>query len=200
MGRLQTARLENFIRRWGSIKGPGSVLSETLGDVFPVLDLENLTAENMAVAGWSLWSGSTNVTGGVAQFGAASVINPVGSGAIVVVDALTTHSGTLQAYLMGISNLTLLTSVINTINRDTRINAIFQGNATLGASTNAAGAVGDAAFRCRANIDRVMLIPHGLAVLGPGRQFQVTSQAANTATFYTFYGRVRLAEPSELSF
>ena len=93
MGRLQTARLENFVRRWGSIKGGGSILSETLGDVFPVLDIENLPPELLFLAGKQLWGAHSFATGGAGQTGAVQVENPAGSGLLVVIRTMLVRLG-----------------------------------------------------------------------------------------------------------
>jgi len=199
MGRLQTARLENFIRRWGSIKGGGSVLSETLGDVFPVLDLENLTPENQLTAGWTLFWARINVLGAVAKLGAASLINPVNSGSIVVCEKIIVNASGADAYLLSVND-TLLTQTLNTSPRDSRVGTDFIGNAVLGASTDTTSPTHSVVIRAQAGIDREFELPNGLAVLSPGFQLQVTASTTNTQMFHSFFGRVRLAESSELSF
>ena len=199
MGRLQTARLENFIRRWGSIKGPGSVLSETLGDVFPVLDLENLTPENQLTAGWSTFYVGGNVTGVATKLGALQLVNPVGSGNLVVLDRFIAQTNVSQTMAGGVNN-TPLTTVISSTNRDTRQSSNFQGGAVLAASTDATGGLGDFIFRVPTNIDREIAVEGGIAVLAPGAVFQITASTVATLIRAVFFGRLRLAEPSELSF
>lgn len=199
MGRLQTARLENFIRRWGSIKGGGSVLSETLGDVFPVLDLENLTPENQLVAGWTLWAGGASVTGTAGDLAALSLINPADSGQIVVVDKMTFFASAAQVCQYGI-NSTLLTQVIAVSVRDSRVGQVFGGAALVGASQDTTGNLGDINFRVLNTEDLQFEIPNAFAVLTPGNQLQVTMSTVATTLRGAFFGRSRLAEPSELSF
>jgi len=198
MGRLQTARLENFIRRWGSIKGPGSVLSETLGDVFPVLDLENLTPENQLTAGWELFWAFGTVIGVSAQLGGASIINPAGSGNIVVVDSIIFRTEGATNITIG-SSLPLFTAVGNVVPRDTRGPA-FSGKARFGANANVGAAENGLLLRVGVAIDRQVELPHSLAVLRPGTQLAVVQSVINLDLTISFIGRARIAEPSELSF
>jgi len=198
MGRLQTARLENFIRRWGSIKGGGSVLSETLGDVFPILDLENLTPENQLTAGWFLFGGNTFATGGVGDQAGCQIANLAGSGNLVVIDKLLLFSQTSQPLTMGSSNA-LFSASAAPRNRDLRTRNLLNGMAQMGISTNAITEFfGD--ITVVANITRELEVPNGIAVLPPGTQFSVATTNAATFLKVGFYGRARLAEPSELSF
>lgn len=198
MGRLQTARLENFIRRWGSIKGGGSVLSETLGDVFPMLDLENLTPENQLVAGWQLFWAFATVIGVSAQLPGASIINPADSGNIVVVDSIIFRTEAAANITIG-SSLPLFTPVGNVVPRDTRGPA-FSGKARFGANSNVGAAENGLLLRTATAIDRQVEIPNSLAVLQPGTQLAIVSALVNIDLTVSFIGRARIAEPSELSF
>jgi len=199
MGRLQTARLENFIRRWGSIKGEGSILSETLGDVFPVLDLENLTPEAQLTAGWHLWSRHASVTGVAAQLSGLQASCAAGRTSLVVVDKVIVNSELEQDITFG-WNLGIFAAVIASKNRDTRnpqdnnANAQIAGNANIGAAAN--GGI----FHVLAGVDHELTAPNGLAVLGPGGAFSLVSSTVNSDITMTFFGRERQAEPSELSF
>jgi len=198
MGRLQTARLENFIRRWGSIKGGGSLLSETLGEVFPVLDLENLTPENQLPAGWSLFWGTIAVTGVAAQLAGASIINPANSGNLAVIDDIKVRRQTTGLFTVGTS-LALFTPTINIQIRDTR-STRFSGALRIAGNANVSGAETGLILRTVASVDTSANLPHALAVLAPGTQLAVVNNTVNDDLTVNFYGRVRVAEPSELSF
>lgn len=199
MGRLQTARLEGFIRRWGSIKGGGSVLSETLGDVFPILDLERLTPENHLPAGWSLAHRFTTVLGVAAQLSGVSIINPVGSGQIAVVDQVIIQSELTQNLTYGV-NLPLFVGATTFENLDTRQANNLNGNLVMGANANVGSSELGGFLRVVANESFFLTTPSGLAVLGPGGQFSIVSATVNSNLTASFHARVRLAEPSELSF
>jgi len=199
MGRLQTARLENFIRRWGSIKGPGSVLSETLGDVFPVLDLENLTPESQLTAGWSLFSGFATVVGIAAQLTMVQVRQSLPRGSIVVVDKIIVNSELTQNVTFGIDRA-LQVVIISTQARDSRNADAVSATAQIAGDADHGGASLGGILAVVAGVDRELEIPNSLAVLGPGGAFSVVSGTVNSDLTVTFFGRHRLAEPSELSF
>ena len=198
MGRIQTARLENFIRRWGSIKGPGSVLSETLGDVFPVLDLENLTPENQLVAGWTPWWGFVTVVGVAAQLAGASLVNVADSGKIVVVDRVIARRASIGVITIGTS-LPLFTLTAGVTSRDTRAPGAV-GDVRIGANANAGASETGLLLEMAGGIDRVVTIPNGVAVLAPGTQVAIVNSTVNDTINVGFSGRVRAAESSELSF
>ena len=198
MGRIQTARLDNLIRRWGSIKGPGSLLTETLGDVFPVLDLENLTPENQLTAGWETFWIHGAVAGVVAQTSGVSLINPAGSGSLVVVDTVFLRSEFNSVLTIG-SSLPLFTQIIVRVaKRDTR-GQPFTGKAALGGNTNVGAIENGLSLSLVAGVDRQVEIPGSLAVLEPGTQLATVLTFADSNLTASFSGRVRLAEPSELS-
>ena len=198
MGRLQTGRLENLIRRWGSIKGPGSILSETLGDVFPILDLENLPAELLLPAGISLIATSGSATGGVAQLGGVQIQVPAAAGMIFTLTKFHVKTALVQAVSCGLR--TPNAPAINSRNLDSRQVQNFNGGLRLLGLTNTAGETGNFIVDTQATIDREVTVPRGIAVLTPGGAFQVTASITNTLIRATFFGYLRLAEPSELSF
>ena len=198
MGRIQTARLENFIRRWASIKGGGSVLSETLGEVFPILDLENLTPENQLIAGWTPWWGFINVVGVAAQLAGSSVINPADSGNIIVVEKITVRRETTGTVTLG-NSLALFALAAGTTSRDTRAPGAV-GGVRLGANANVGAAETGIQVRALAGVEVPFEIPSGLSVLGPGGQLAIVNSTVNDDLFTSFMGRVRVAESSELSF
>ena len=199
MGRLQTARLENFIRRWGSMKGGGSVLSETLGDVFPTLDLQNLAPDNYALAGWYPFFIFGSVIGIAAQQTGISLINPANSGHIVVVDGFILRLEVGSRATIGTSLPLFTPFVLSSAARDTRL-AARTGNATLGGNANVGAAENGMIVQLAGNVDREIILPHGTAILAPGTQLAVVTSTVNVDTTASFFGHVRIAEPSELSF
>ena len=201
MGRIQTGRLENLVRRWASIKGGGSVLSETLGEVFPVLDLENLTPENQLPAGWFLISGHNFETGGVAQNAGVQIANPADSGIIVVVEKIGIRTSPAQIVTFGSAQgiFPVISASVTPRNRDSRTGNTFNGMTDLNATVNA-NTEFDAQLSVVSNITREYEVPHSLAVLGPNSAFSVVTTTNNTLLEINFVGRVRLAEPSELNF
>jgi len=198
VGRIQTGRLENLIRRWASIKGPGSVLSETLGDVFPILDLENLPPELLLPAGISMVAGSVSATGDVGALAGVGIMNPANSGTILTVTKFHVKTAVVQAISCGLRVGT--TAVLNTRNLDSRAGQNFNGAARFFAFVSTAGVLGNFIVDTQATIDREVTVPHGIVVLSPGNAFQLTASVTNTLLRATFFAYTRQAEPSELSF
>jgi len=199
VGTLQTARLENFVRRWGSIKGGGSVLSETLGDVFPMLDLENLSPELQAVAGWIPYVVFGTVIGDAGDLGAIQIGNAPGSEVIATVDKVIVNTVVAQAVTWGQSTA-LLNVVGNVRNRDSRSPGVFSGFVTIRALTSGTLAETSGIIRTVAGVDREYEYKDALAILGPNSAFTLVESVVAESLTVTFFGRVRLAEPSELSF
>ena len=77
MGRVQSARWDGYLRRLFSIKGGGSLLAETLGDAFPVIQLEGAPIELLKLAGWEIGIGGGQHTSPVGQTAAAQLLNPI---------------------------------------------------------------------------------------------------------------------------
>ena len=199
MGRLQTARLENLIRRWGSIKGEGSVLAETLGDVFPTFDLNNLTPELLATAGWTPFFIFSNVIGIAAQLPGLAILNPAGSQQLVVVQKAIIRRETTGIVTVGTTGAGTFVANINTRIRDTRLGGIT-GKVLMRVGTNVGASETGMSINCVAGIDRELELPGGLAILAPGDQLGIIGATVNDNLTISFSGQVRDAEPSELSF
>ena len=200
MGRVQTGVFDNLIRRLFSIKGGGSELSETLGDVFPTLDLENLPMELLLLRGWHSFTGFLAVAGVAAQATGLQLINiAVPGNSIVVLDKVIIRAEITNNLSFGV-NLAPFTTTINTQNIDTRNPQQFNAIARIGSSQDALAAATSGSIRPVAAIDMILEAPSGLAVLAPGSAFSLISGVDNSDLTVTFFGRERQVEPSELSF
>jgi len=199
MGRIQTAQFDNLIRRLYSIKGGGSELSETLGDLFPILDLENLPSELLLLRGWHMFSGFTNVVGVSAQLTMAQLFNPAASTSLVALDRVIINSQKAQIMTYGL-NIALATPVINTVNMDTRMSPLFNANARIAAESDLQSSGNAGRIEVVADTDYDLEFPNGICVLDPGGVFSIASAQNDSDLTVTFVGRERNAEPSELSF
>jgi len=199
MGRIQTAQFDNLIRRLYSIKGGGSELSETLGDLFPILDLENLPSELLLLRGWHMFSGFTNVIGISAQLTMAQLFNPAASTSLVALDRVIINSQKAQIMTYGL-NIALASPVINTVNMDTRSAPLFNANARIAADADLQSSGNAGRIEVVADTDYDLEFPGGICVLSPGGVFSIASAQNDSDLSITFIGRERNAEPSELSF
>ena len=199
MGRVQTGQFDNLIRRLYSIKGGGSELSETLGDLFPTLDLENLPIELLLLRGWHTFARHATQIAVAAQATALQLLQPDGRTSIVVVDKIVINSELGGDISIG-TNLGLFPVTISTRRTDTRNPVLDMSNAQIGGTNNAGFGATGGLLNLAAGVDREFEVPHGLAVLGPGGAFSVVSSTVDSDLSVSFFGRERDAEPSELNF
>jgi len=199
MGRVQTGVFDNLIRRLYSIKGGGSELSETLGDVFPILDLENLPSELLLLRGWVLGMGRITNTSAVGTISAHQLFNPAGSGKLIVLTSVLITATAATAVQYGPAFTALGTTSVAGAQRDTREGSIKPTNGLLQEEDDgAASAFG--VINLIANIPIKLTDPNNLAVLIPGTAFRITGTNTNRTLKTAWMWRERTAEPSELSF
>jgi len=199
MGRVQTARHDGLLRRLFSIKGEGSLLPETLGDLFPTLDVESVPIELLRLSGWELGIGGLTVTAAVGTTGGVQIFNPAGSGKIVVPTKCLYVSNTSDGVFLGVTDVALLSAVVGR-QRDTREGVTARTSALIREGDNATPPVGAAQFRTVSNTQQQFEDPNGLAVLAPGTGLTFVSIATNPTIRFGVFWRERTAEPSELSF
>jgi len=199
MSELQTTRYDRLIRRVGGIIGPGSKVGEAISELFPMIDVERVPGELLALQGTILGIGSESLTAGVGDFSAIQLFNPVDSGNIVTVSQVILNSGTNHTVFFGIVNTSLSTNNNPQRPRDSRIDITIPLVAqvrreALGAAITAIG--------------RIVLVPddnafvkdeNSVAMLLPGFGLQFTSNTSNLNLIATFFWRERPAQPSELS-
>lgn len=199
MGRIQTGAFDNLIRRLYSIKGGGSELSETLGDVFPILDLENLPSELLLLRGWVLGMGRIRNASAVGMVNSHQLFNPAGSAKIIVLTSLRVSVGSTSLVEFGPAFTALTDTSTPGTRRDTRAQVIKPTNGLLqeedDGTRSAFGAV-----QLITDISADILDPNGLAVLVPGTAFRINDLTTNITMRTSWMWRERTAEPSELSF
>jgi len=199
MGRIQTGSFDNLIRRLYSIKGGGSELSESLGDVFPILDLENLPAELLLLRGWRKFSAFATQVAVAAQTTALQLVVPDANTNLVVVEKLIIKVQTASNVTIG-TNVAAFTELANVNNQDTRSPEASNAHVRLAGTNNAATTANGAILRLTTGVDREFEVPGGIAVLGPGGVFSVIVSTGDLDLTVSFFGRERIAEPSEVSF
>lgn len=199
MGRVQTGAFDNLIRRLYSIKGGGSELSETLGDVFPILDLENLPSELLLLRGWVLGMGRIANTSAIATNNAHQLFNPAGSGLLVVLTSLRLTANDAQIVNFGPAFTALVTTSVAGAWRDTR-EAVIKATTSLLQEEDNGTASTFGSIELVSGVTFQMSDPNGLAVLLPGTAFRITDQTTNKVLRSSWMWRERPFEPSEVSF
>lgn len=199
MGRVQTARFDNLIRRLFSIKGGGSLLAETLADAFPVIQLEGGPIELLKLSGWTLGMVGNLGTSPVGQTIGWQLFNPVGSGKIAVPTTAFWNVGAQNTVFLGVTDVALGTAAVGR-QRDTREGVLAQTVCQFRHGFDPVPPVNAIRFRPVANQDIETSDSDGLAVLAPGTGLTFVTVQTNSTFRAGFLFRERIAEPSELSF
>jgi len=194
---LQTARYDNLLRRSGGLLGPGAKVTETLTELFPTFDTENLPAELMFLGGWILGMGTQFRAATVGQTSRVQVFNPLGSGKIAVLTDVFLQ-GT-QDNINWEVNETAFGTLVTGTTRDTHAGfdvgtALATGNLATG-NTPAAGRL-----FIETNLIFHFHMDRAIAVLRPGSGVEFGTVADNITLHATFMWRERIALDSELNF
>jgi len=202
MTEIQQNRYDRLVRRATNIVGGGSQVNDTLNELFPIIDVENLPAELYALANTRLCAGNTQVQAGAGLRPQLQVFNPAGSGQIMTVTRFIVSSTTDPILSWSIGSAAMTTLGARGSFRDTRFTpaATETSTAELRVQSTAVpiGAVGNARTLALTPLD--FADENGLAVLMPGFGFEIESSVVATFLTCSFYWRERATEPSETNF
>jgi len=196
---LQQTRYDRLLRRVGGIIGPGSKVGAVIADLFPMIDVERVPGELLALMGTRLAWGSTNQAGFVALVNQAQLFNPVGSGMLITVTRLEATSGNTQRLAMGVVDVAL-TSVPTEQFRDGRLGIAQLPVGQLRIATAAAQAPQNFIFAgVGPATPSVLSDDNGIVTLPPGTGLQISNLTVQTTLFCSWMWRERPAEQSELT-
>ena len=197
---VQQTRWDRLIRRVSGSIGPGSRVSETISELFPVLDVESVPAELLALSGTALGWGRVISPAVPVENARAQLFNPENSGKLVTITDVwiiaaadgTAELGILQVPLADLSAVGQF--------RDSRFGVTFRPVAELRSDSNVGA--NPAIFRVRTfNTDNThFFTENSVAVLSPGFGLVISNTTVNTSITVGFVYRERVAEQSELSF
>ncbi|KKL93326.1 hypothetical protein LCGC14_1875780 [marine sediment metagenome] len=197
---VQQTRWDRIIRRVSGSVGPGSRVSETLSELFPVLDVERLPGELLLLGGTQIVMGSSLVVAAPAVFPTVGLNNPVGSANLITITKVQLHSDTSQRLNLAVTTNILAVRGTEEI-RDGRIAPV---NGTPVGQPMEETSVLPGAIRGHLRItgdDPLFLEEeNGIAVLPPGRMFMISGITANTSLEAGWFWRERPAQESELQF
>ena len=197
---VQQTRWDRIIRRVSGSIGPGSRVSETLSELFPVLDVERVPGELLILGGTNICIGAARFNAGATDLAFAQLQNPVDSGTIVTLSSFTYASATLGVLRWGRTNTALGTAVGTETFRDTRRPITERPTAKIRQGDQAAVVGGNGLAMNLALTTFQNTDPNGIMVLGPGALFEIGSEATSAEILVTFYWRERPAQESELQF
>lgn len=198
MSEIQQNRYDQLIRRVADLKGPGSKVSWALGDLLPVIDIENVRNELLVLMGTRLaWGGDSLAAGAAGEFNHIQVANPAGSGFLVSLDKVLLRTDASQDFQVNIeANLQPDPATVAPVFTDTRVategtvGKVFTGTDML----TQAGQIEIA--KRNVNSSLIVELP---VVLSPGFALTITNGTAATELLCYFFWRERAAQPSELN-
>lgn len=197
---LQTARYDNLVRRLGGLLGPGSKVTETLSELFPVIETENLPAELLFLGGWITGMNTQVVDPTVGETSRVQVFNPVGSGKIAVLTDVHFQSLTVGAIEMFWQiNETIFAASATGITRDTHA-GFAVGTAVVTADLSTGNTPQAGSFFIPQSETMHFHVENAIAVLAPGSGVEFGTRLDNVQLNATFFWRERVALPSELNF
>jgi len=201
LSEIQQNRYDQLIRRVTGAVGPGSKVNEAITELFPMIDVENVPAELLFLAGTRICMGGGTLaaTGGVAP--KAQLFNPADSGFLITLTDIyaATLSGAVT-WRWGPSAASFAGAIATEQFTDRRsdpaarpVGQVHQLNvAALANATNQTRFL---------NNDSLHINPkNDVCVLAPGTGFEIGIGTTNAALFYGFNWRERPAEQSELNF
>ncbi|KKL16890.1 hypothetical protein LCGC14_2491050 [marine sediment metagenome] len=199
---VQQTRWDRLIRRVSGSIGPGSRVSETLSELFPVIDVERVPGELLLLGGTRLGTASFPITAGVGDFPGAQLENPAGSGTLITVTLVILSAQAAGSFLWSTTEGQLATALPTASRlRDTRQVFPAQPTGLLRIQTDLAAPVDSQGQVLNLSGTKFDLeAENGLAILAPGERFTVGHNIAATFMTATFFWRERAAEESELQF
>jgi len=196
---INQGRYDQLLRRVGDLKGPGSKVSDALGELFPMIDVENLPPELYLLSGTRLCFGGASEGPSAGNFARVQVFNPADSGNILTVTSAVFSTNTTQIIRWALTTVEHPTVVTAARFRDSRLPV---GEAPLGqirTRDDAGAATPIGVLRVTLAEPVVLQDPNGLAVLAPDTGFEVGADSANTGVRATFYWKERPTQPSEIN-
>ncbi len=197
---VQQTRWDRIIRRVSGSIGPGSRVSETLSELFPVVDVEQVPAELLALGGTHMAMGRSTAAPLAANFQLSMLRNPGGSNAIITLLAVAINTSGLAGVALGLTLNTF--SNLNTANTafsDGRLFGIPQPVGEVRDEPNLVAGVEFFVLDADQVKGGLIQPPKALAVISPGTGFSVSTRSANVSLLCSFLWIERPAEQSELS-
>lgn len=197
MTEIQQNRWDRLVRRVAGIVGGGSQVNDTLNELFPTIDVENVPGELLALANMRLGWVSGSLAALAANRNHHQIFNPAGSGTLVVITQVVMFSGAVTAFRFSNFIGALATLAGNERPRDTRrgVLAEMTGQHRTDQSTVSGGL--DFQVVALGNTSRFLKDDNAISILFPGTGLTVTNQTLNLDSTVSFMWRERAFEPSE---
>ena len=197
---VQQTRWDRTIRRVSGSIGPGSRLGETLGELFPTMDVELVPGELLALGGTKLCCGMAESNNIAAQTSRVQLFNPLDSGNIITVTHVSVFAETVLVFINhAVRQIALANDTSFNRFRDGRFPTPNRPVGQIRIENSVAQTDPDQQFSVNNTVTRFLEDVNGLAVLPPGSGYEFGTGSNNIAVSVSFRWRERPAEESELS-
>jgi len=193
-------RWDQLVRRVAGLIGPGSKVNNTIGDLFPMLDVENLPGELYLLAGTRLGYGGVLQVAAGGETARIQLFNPADSGMIITCTSVIISNLTTVVIRLVNRNVAESTNDLGVQLRDTRIDVGTRPTGQVRSASDVTVLAGTGEFRSLLNTPHTLSDPNGVMVLAPGTGLTVTSPNTGIQLSVMFFWRERAAEASELQF
>ena len=200
MTEIQQNRWDQLLRRSAGLIGPGSKVNDALSELFPVMEVERVTSENLKLVGWNTCVGSSDITAAVAQFASVQLFNPAGSGSIIVCDHFVVTVPTSQKIRWNNNTTAFGTHTNSQRFIDDRNCFLVKPLGELRAISSAGALTPGGDVRIFADTPFDIQDPNGVSVLAPGSGLNVGGSVTNDTLTVTYFWRERPALAEELNF
>lgn len=196
---VQQTRWDRIIRRVSGSIGPGSRVSETLSELFPMIDVEQVPGELLLLGGTRIGFGGVVVTPSPLAFGRMQLFNPADSGVLATITTVILSTTADSPLRWTLDSAAREDQASSERHRDGRVVVTAETTCRVFSESTVTQlpAIGNA--RVLADTPFILEDTNGVAVLSPGSGFSIGANTVNVGVTGTFYWRERTAENSELS-
>ncbi len=198
MTEIQQNRWDQLVRRVAGIVGGGSQVNDTLNELFPVIDVESVPLELLALAGTQLGMCATTLSASVGEHNHHQLFNPEGSNMLLAVTTVAVFTDVLLTMRFSTFIGELATLAGNERRRDTRAGTLASLVGQNRTDQSIVNAGLDFRVRSAAAANTQVNDPNGIAVLFPGTGLTVSSEPTNVFSGVSFMWRERVFQESEL--
>ncbi len=196
---VQQTRWDRLIRRVSGSIGPGSRVSETISELFPVLDVESVPGELLFLGGTKLGWGGTQIVGVAGQLAGIQLFNPAESGNLVTVEQVHLSTASGQTCSVGITTIAFPINTGLGFLRDVRQGTNELAVAQLRSDTSAIATL-NMRVRVLGNTEFTLNPRNSVGVLAPGTGMSIVGGNVASTLTATFFWHERPAEEAELQF
>jgi len=197
MTEIQQNRYDQLIRRVNNIVSGGSMVGDALNELFPMIDVENVPGELLAIMGTDLGIGASSLTGAAGETAKIQLFNPVGSRQLITCTKIVYSSSVATTSRIAINNTALTTAVSTQIFRDRRKLLTARPVGTIRQVSSVPLTDAHMLIQLVAATPFVLEDVNGICVLNPGSGIEVSNGTPASGMTVTFFWRERVGEPSE---